>query len=182
MDALSNFNQDLFLQIFNFSRHNPILDFLMVFGAEYLIFLMWFLIFIFALKGNHKERKSLLLFLISWPILFLIIKFIHLFLFEQRPYIANQIIPLISYRVTDASFPSRHASSSFAMAFAFLYFKSKYGGPLLLLATWVSISRVYVGVHYPLDILGGFVIGILSPLLAQNFLKFTGVFKRTNNL
>ncbi len=171
MEFFSRINQDLFLQIFHFARQNSLLDFMMIFGAEYLIFLMWFLIFIFALKGNHRERKSVLLFLISFPVFFLIIKFIHLFLFEQRPYIANQIIPLITHRVTDASFPSRHASSSFAMAFAFLYFKSKWGMPILLLATWVSISRVYVGVHYPLDILGGFVIGIISVLIVAKIFQ-----------
>lgn len=141
-------------------------DSIMIFGAEYLIFFMWFLIFIFAIKGTTIERKSLVLFLISFPILVLIIKFIHLFFFEQRPYITNQILPIIPYTATDASFPSRHGASCFTMAFAFLYFKSKWGMFLLLLAIWVGISRVYVGVHYPLDILGGFITGIISLAIA----------------
>lgn len=165
-------NHPIFFLIFNLSNHSPLLDILMIFGAEHLIFLMWFLIFIFAIKGKTKDRKSLILFLISFPILYFIIKLIHLFIFEQRPYIANEILPLISYRADDASFPSRHASISFAMAFAFLYFKSKWGIPILLLAAWVGISRVYVGVHYPMDIIGGIIVAIVSLIIARQIVKF----------
>ena len=142
----------------------------MIFGAEYLIYLMLILTIFFAIKGKVPERKSLLLFLISFPILVLLIKFIHLFFFEPRPYVTNDILPLITHKA-DASFPSRHASISFAIAFAFLYFKSKWGTPLLLLAFWVGISRVYVGVHYPLDILGGIAVGIISQTIALQIKK-----------
>lgn len=159
-------NLSLFFLIFGLGNKNPFLDSVMIFGAEYLIYLMWFLIFIFAFKGTIRERKSLIIFLISFPILVLIVKFIHLFFFEQRPYIANQILPLISYKADDASFPSRHASSSFAMAFAFLYYKSKWAPLFLLLAFWVGFARIYVGVHYPLDVLGGFIFGIISLIIA----------------
>ena len=164
-------NHPIFFLIFNLSNHLPLLDNLMIFGAEYLIFLMWILIFIICLKGKTLERKSLILFLLSFPILYLVIKLIHLFIFEQRPYIANQILPLISYRADDASFPSRHTSIAFAMAFAFLHFKSKWGLPLLLLAIWVGVSRIYVGVHYPIDILGGIIVGIISLIIAKQILK-----------
>ena len=164
-------NHPVFFLIFNLSNHSPLLDNIMVFGADYLIFLMWFLIFIFAVKGKTLERKSLILFLISFPILYLVVKFIHLFIFEPRPYIANQILPLISYRVDDASFPSRHTSISFAMAFAFLHFKSKWGLLILFLAIWVGISRVYVGVHYPVDIIGGIMVGIISLIIAKQIIR-----------
>lgn len=158
-------NVSLFFLIFGLNNQSQPVDFLMIFGAEYLIYLMWFLIFIFAFKGTTREKKSLIIFLISFPLLILITKFIHLFLFEPRPYITNDILPLITHKA-DASFPSRHASISFAMAFAFLYFKSKWGIPILLLAIWVGISRVYVGVHYPIDILGGIIVGIISLIIA----------------
>ena len=163
-------NLSLFLLIFGISNKNDLLDFLMIFGAEYLIYLMLILTIFFAIKGKVPERKSLLLFLISFPILVLLIKFIHLFFFEPRPYVTNDILPLITHKA-DASFPSRHASISFAIAFAFLYFKSKWGTPLLLLAFWVGISRVYVGVHYPLDILGGIAVGIISQTIALQIKK-----------
>lgn len=164
-------NVGLFFLIFNLHNKSIILNNLMIFGAEYVIYLMLILIFLFTIKGGINERKSFIIFLISFPILVLIIKFIHLFFFEARPYVANDILPLISHKAADASFPSRHTAISFVMALPYLYYKSKWGLLLLLLAIWVGISRVYVGVHYPLDILGGFIVGIISLIISLQIKK-----------
>ena len=61
----------------------------------------------------------------------------------------------------DESFPSSHALNNFAVAtfFAFLLKKRSVSIPLFVIATLVSLSRVYEGVHYPSDVLGGAVIG-----------------------
>lgn len=147
------------------------MNYFMIFAAEPLIYLMLIFLFIITIKGKIAERKAFILFLISLPILILLIKFIHLFYFEPRPYITNGILPLISHTNADASFPSRHASIAFIMALPYLYYKSKWATILILLATWVGISRIYVGVHYPLDIFGGFLVGILAMLFAIIFVK-----------
>lgn len=165
-------NLSLFFLIFNLGNQSILLDTLMVFGADPLIFLMLVLIFILTIKGKVPERKAFVLFLISFPILVLIIKAIHLFFFEPRPYITNDILPLINHVKADASFPSRHASIAFIMALPYLYYKSKWAPVLLFLATWVGISRIYVGVHYPLDILGGILTAILSLIISKQIVKF----------
>lgn len=165
-------NFGLFFLIFGISNKSYALDSLMIFGAEHLIYLMLILVFLFTIKGNIRERKSFIIFLISFPIMVLVIKLIHLFFFEARPYVTNDILPLISYRADDASFPSRHTAISFVMALPFLYYKSKWGIPLLLLAIWVGLSRIYVGVHYPLDILGGIIVGIVSLIISKQIVKF----------
>ena len=60
----------------------------------------------------------------------------------------------------DFSFPSGHTGSSFAAAVVLFYrMPKKYGIPALVLAVLISLSRVYVGVHYPTDILAGALIG-----------------------
>ena len=163
-------NISLFFLIFGASNKNDLLDFLMIFGAEYVIYLMIFLIFAFAIKGKMYERKSLILFLISFPILILVIKIIHLFFFQPRPYIENDILPLLDYTKEDASFPSRHTAISFIMALPYLYYKSKWAFLLLFLATWVGISRVYAGVHYPIDIVGGTIVGVISLIIAKQII------------
>ena len=61
---------------------------------------------------------------------------------------------------TSLSFPSAHSMNIFAQAMLFSLFYSKLWIYLFLFAGLVALSRVYVGVHYPLDILSGALIGI----------------------
>lgn len=59
------------------------------------------------------------------------------------------------------SFPSGHTSAAFAVAVALLGEGSALGPTLLFLAGGIGLSRVYLGAHYPLDVLAGSVVGIL---------------------
>jgi undecaprenyl-diphosphatase len=59
----------------------------------------------------------------------------------------------------DASFPSGHAATSFAAATVLAFARPRWAPLFYLLALAVGFSRVYVGVHYPLDIVGGAVLG-----------------------
>lgn len=59
------------------------------------------------------------------------------------------------------SFPSSHAANNFAAAMVVTYFFKKNYFIFFFIAFLVSISRVYVGVHYPIDILAGAIVGLL---------------------
>jgi undecaprenyl-diphosphatase len=61
----------------------------------------------------------------------------------------------------DASFPSGHAATSFAAATMLSFAFPRFAPFLYVLAAAVAFSRVYVGVHYPLDVLGGALLGAL---------------------
>jgi undecaprenyl-diphosphatase len=67
--------------------------------------------------------------------------------------------PLVS-APHDASFPSGHATASFACATILAFYAPRAAPAFFLLAAAIAWSRVYVGVHYPLDVLGGAVLGI----------------------
>lgn len=59
------------------------------------------------------------------------------------------------------SFPSSHATNNFAAAMYFSFFYRRLWGAFFIFASIVGFSRVYVGVHFPFDIVGGAVAGIL---------------------
>jgi undecaprenyl-diphosphatase len=62
---------------------------------------------------------------------------------------------------TDWSFPSGHATTSFAGATMLAHFAPRWRPALYLLAAAIAFSRVYVGVHYPFDVLAGAALGLL---------------------
>jgi undecaprenyl-diphosphatase len=73
---------------------------------------------------------------------------------------------LLFYRPTDSSFPSNMAAVSFAIATTIFIRNRRYGSFLLALAALSSFGRIYMGVHYPLDIVGGAAIGALSSFIS----------------
>lgn len=85
-----------------------------------------------------------------------------------RPYNAMEALVPIVKKPSEFSFPSGHAGSSFAAA-CVLYRKlpKKFGIWAVILAALISFSRLYVGVHYPTDILAGAVVGIVCSYIGE---------------
>ncbi len=84
-----------------------------------------------------------------------------------RPYELIEGLQILVKKPEDASFPSGHTGASLAASWAvFRSSPKKYGIPLIILALLISFSRLYVGVHFPTDVLAGLVTGILSGELA----------------
>lgn len=166
-------NTAFFFQIFNLSRQNLLLDALMIFGAEYLIFVAYFLALILAVKRENKGRKIFILTIIGIIIAQIITYLIRIFYFEPRPFITFPITPLIDHTAA-ASFPSTHTSTMAALAFSYMIYNSKYTLLFLFFMLWVGFARVFTGVHYPFDIVGGVATGLVSVRLAwilKNWLK-----------
>ncbi len=77
---------------------------------------------------------------------------------RKRPYLIFESLNL--QKKEEASFPSNHTASSFIIAFIFLLFNFKIFLFLFLLAILVSVSRIIIGIHFPLDITFGFLIAL----------------------
>jgi undecaprenyl-diphosphatase len=71
----------------------------------------------------------------------------------------------------DGSFPSGHAATSFAAATVLTFARPGWAPAFYLLALAIGFSRVYVGVHYPLDVVGGAVLGIAVAIALRLLVK-----------
>lgn len=87
---------------------------------------------------------------------------------RTRPFDALQMLAPLIQKPTDFSFPSGHTGASFAAAIVFFRnLPRRFGVPALFLAICIAVSRLYIGVHYPTDVLGGLFIGIVLGLFAE---------------
>lgn len=158
-------NQDLFFYIFNFSGQNFILDSLMVFGAEYVIFMMIFLALFLSFRKGVKDKKILLLIILSLGVAFILLKTFGKIIDYPRPFVQFPIQPLISHSADD-SFPSDHTIILSVIAFSYFYYRSKYTLIFMMGMAVTGLARIFVGVHFPLDIVGGIVLGYCAVYLA----------------
>lgn len=120
-----------------------------------------FMIFILMLKTGKRGRITLGVLIICIGMTDLIsAQIVKPWIGRIRP--SHEIIDQINLLVNKGgkwSFPSNHAANTMALTVIIGYFYKKYKSFLILLTLIIGISRVYVGVHYPFDVVAGFVIG-----------------------
>lgn len=80
---------------------------------------------------------------------------------RSRPYEQIESTRLLTPFENDPSFPSGHTEMSFLAATIVSKFHPQYGKYLYTFSVIVALSRIYVGVHFPLDVIGGAIIGII---------------------
>lgn len=141
---------------------SPFLDGAIVFLASYLAYGLLVLLLVFALLSSYLWREKMELLLIAGVSAlvarFGVAEFIRLFYHRPRPFTDLPVDQLLTS--TEWSFPSGHATFFFALATAVYLYNKKWGITFFIMTILMTISRVIVGIHYPLDILGGAIIGI----------------------
>ncbi|MEK7634360.1 MAG: phosphatase PAP2 family protein [Patescibacteria group bacterium] len=171
----NSFDIFLFNLINKFSHKWWFLDNLGIFLAGYFGYFLLLIAVILILKEKKWQDKiyfasfTALSLILARGIIAEIIKF---FVSRPRPFSTLNIQPLAQYNGYDSgmSFPSGHASLFFALAFAIFYFDKKWGIRFLIAALIMGIARIFIGVHWPLDIIVGALIGIGSAFLAGKIL------------
>ncbi len=120
---------------------------------------------------NKKTRifgiLCLITLLIEYTINDLVIKQL---VMRPRPFIELNITPIIT-KPSGYSFPSGHAASSFSIATLFYLYKHKLKWPILILATLIAFSRIYLLVHYTSDVICGSILGFIIANIIFHLIK-----------
>jgi len=150
--------------VFNFINHglsNPFCDFIMPLISRLGGGILYFLLGIIFLFLKKKETKLLGVFLIAGlTISYYSVGFMKILFARPRPFIALPNAILLGAVAKGFSFPSNHAVISFMTAFL-LASRFKMHIIFYFFASLVAFSRVYIGVHYPSDVISGAIIGCL---------------------
>ena len=145
-----------------------------IFIANDLLYCMILLFAWFWLRGNYDTKKQILKAFIFTSIAILISQCISHVYYHPRPFVMDVGRTLI-YHAPNGSFPSDHMLIFSSIAFSYLFSAQRKLGVFLLVMAWlVAWSRVYLGVHFPLDMLGAFLLAF-----ALNFfgLKLWNLYK-----
>ena len=122
----------------------------------------------FAGHSNaHRERNQLgvMTAILSVAVVNLVVELLNKFLYRPRPF-EDLDVNLLFYMPTDSSFPANPAAFGFALALGVWFWNRQVGWALLAPAVVFSISRLYAGVFYPLDVIGGAAFGAASAALS----------------
>ena len=159
-------NEKLFLIVNSLAGQNHFLDLLAISLAKGMPY-FFILVEVYLYFVAKKKKEAIFAFysvVISLGISFLI----SLFYTHNRPFMDNLGTILIHHK-PDTSFPSDHTTFLFAIAWSFMLFRVRFWSLFLILALLGGITRVYVGVHYPFDILGGIFIGLVGASIIYIF-------------
>jgi len=172
-----NFDLYLFNLIYGLAGRNTLLDYFAIFCAEYLGYILVLFLFshaFYKMISNPKNQKQL-----AWQIYknnfkmviealivavftrFVLAEIMRAFWFRARPFVQLNMQPLINQSPLEASFPSGHATFFFALSTIVYFYNKKMGIWFYIASIFIGLSRIFVGVHWPSDILAGAVLGIL---------------------
>ena len=166
--AITDLNISVFQFIFGLSHRNFFFDELGIFLAQYLPYLLVIgaIAFVFLFE-DWKHRillgiEGLLAAILARGIVTELIRY---FYHSPRPFVALNLSPLVSE--SSWSFPSGHAMLFFALAMTIFYASRRLGAWYFAFAAINGLARIFVGVHWPLDIIGGALLGIVSAMVVH---------------
>ena len=147
--------------------HTPFLDKIMVFitrlGDAGIIWIVLSIVLLLIPKTRKSGAVMVVALVVDVLLCNIVLKNL---VARTRPYDVNTGVHLLVAKLHDYSFPSGHTAASFASVTAlYLAGEKKLWKFALVLACLIAISRLYLYVHYPTDVLGGILFGVISGYL-----------------
>ena len=170
---------ELFMQVYQhrFPLANAVMPLITNLGSGGAIWLLLSLLLFLFHKNQGKRTAALTVTALVFSYL-LCQEWIKDWVARPRPFTSLEgIITLVPYE-TSYSFPSGHTATSFACACVLAKLCPKIGWPAVFVAAAIGFSRIYVGVHYPSDVLFGALFGIICGVIvlrAADRIKAAGI-------
>lgn len=155
-------NEQLFYFLNSFAGKYPWLDTAIVFSAETLGIIVLIGVVVFLLSHEHRKlgMHNIIVILLAAGAAWGATQVIKYAYPSPRPFVAlSDVTQLIQHGNMD-SFPSGHAAFFAALATVMFFYHKKLSAFLALLAVVIGMARVAAGVHWPVDILAGFIVGV----------------------
>lgn len=167
---MENLNRTIFLFINQYAGKNNLLDIMLISAAEVMPYVFILVLIYLCINSNVERKRSSINAGLSVLLGMLISYVISIFYRHPRPFVENLGTQLIEH-APDSSFPSDHTTFIFSIAVMLLFNKTTrvLGIVLFVLSLISGLSRVFGGIHFPLDILGAILVAIFSSFVVFTF-------------
>ncbi|MBJ8106024.1 MULTISPECIES: undecaprenyl-diphosphatase [Bacillus cereus group] len=164
--SFSQLNIDAFRAINDLGKQYSSLNSTMVFLAEYMVYFLGLIIIAYWFTQSRKNKMMIIQAMVAFITAEIIGKLAGKLHLNYQPFTVLPNVNKLVDHAVDNSFPSDHTILFFSICFSFWLVRKKARWLWLVLAFCVAISRIWVGVHYPFDVLTGALIGIISALFS----------------
>lgn len=181
----SDFNTILFSLINDGAGYYTVLDFLFILVTSYIMYTVFFVVGVYVVvyvpsrmpAGPLRVQSLLRAIEISTALFatWAITKVIKILVGLPRPFEMIASSKVLAPIEGGTSFPSGHSSLAMALATAMYFYYPRLGKLLFAFAFIVGLSRIFVGVHYPLDVIAGFLLGYIVPLGIHTVFTFVKI-------
>ncbi|PGE90826.1 undecaprenyl-diphosphatase, partial [Bacillus pseudomycoides] len=164
--SFSQLNIDAFRAINDLGKQYSFLNSPMIFLAEYMVYFLGLIIIAYWFTRSRKNRMMIIQAMVAFVTAEIIGKLAGKFHLNYQPFAVLPDVNKLVDHAVDNSFPSDHTILFFSICFSFWLVRKKTGWLWLVLALCIAISRIWVGVHYPFDVVTGALLGSISALFS----------------
>ncbi|OFD51490.1 undecaprenyl-diphosphatase [Bacillus mycoides] len=164
--SFSQLNIDAFRAINDLGKQYPSLNSTMTFVAEYMVYFLALIIIAYWFTRSTQNRMMIVQAMVAFVTAEVIGKIAGKFYSNYQPFAVLPDVNKLVDHAVDNSFPSDHTILFFSICFSFWLVHKKVGWLWIALAFCVAISRIWVGVHYPFDVVTGALLGSISALFS----------------
>ncbi len=146
-----------------------VVNFIVLFLASFLIWFLLVGLFVVWFSDGKIKKEQVLHALFAFALSWVIAEIIKTLFPTMRPFQIDGRLPLTLTFSSDGAFPSGHTAAAFGLAVTIWLHDKKIGILFLIGAITVGVARVLANVHYPIDILGGALVGIVVAIVIEKF-------------